>query len=114
MGPKSNLLPSVVRIFNVTLECCSFLFYVFFVLSDSVCAIKATKSIWRTLLGHTTQHADLLLCVSLPSTSEWCSTEHGTMQLTAETDAHSSDGPQNIINIMMGQTAAYTEISAFQ
>jgi hypothetical protein len=36
------------------------------------------------------------------------------MQLTAETDANSSDGPQNITNIMIRQTVACTEISAFQ
>jgi hypothetical protein len=82
MGLKSNLLP------YLTLQ---FLFYVCFQLNNSICAFEATKSIWRTLLGHTTQDSDLHLCVSLVSASEWRSTEHGTKQLTAETDAHSSE-----------------------
>jgi hypothetical protein len=56
---------------NVTLQ---FLFYVCFLLNNSVCAVKATKSIWQTLLGHTTQDSDLHLCVSLASASEWRST----------------------------------------
>jgi len=66
---------------NVALE---FLFYVCFLLNNSVCAVKATKSILQTLLGHTTQDSDLLLCVSLASASEWHSTEHGIKQLTAK------------------------------
>jgi len=74
---------------NVTLE---FLFYDSFLLNNSVCAVKATKPIWRTLLGHTTQDSGLLLCVSLASASEWHSTEHGIKQLTAETDVLSSEG----------------------
>jgi hypothetical protein len=61
------------------------------VLTNSVCAVKATKSIWQKQLGHTTQNA-ALFCVSLPGASEWHSTEHGIKQLTAETDAHSSEG----------------------
>ena len=73
---------------DVTLE---FSFYVCFLLNNSVCVVKATKSIWRTPLGHITRDSDLL-CVSLASASEWHSTEHGIKQLIAKTDAHLYEG----------------------
>jgi hypothetical protein len=88
-GTKVKFTSFCCKDLNVTLE---FLFYVCFLLNNSVCVVKARKSIWRTLLGHITRDSDLLLCVSLASASEWRSTKHGIKQLTADTDAHSSEG----------------------
>jgi hypothetical protein len=88
-GTKVKRTSFCCKDLNVTLD---FLFYVCFLLNNSVCVVKAKKSIWRTPLRHITRDSDLLLCVSLASASEWRSAEHGIKQLTAETDAHSSEG----------------------
>jgi hypothetical protein len=77
-GTKDKFTSFCCKDLNVTLE---FLFYACFLLNNSACAVKATKSIWQTLLGHITQDSDLHLCVSLASASEWCTTEHGIKQL---------------------------------
>jgi hypothetical protein len=83
LAPKANLLPSAV-----TFEYCGFMFYTSFLLNNLFCSVNAIKYYSRVLPrdAYTAGCWTSFLCVSLPSTSEWHTTEPDITQLIAQSD----------------------------